>query len=166
MTKSDLLGLAQWGAHREVAAIEQRLHALQREFPDIFVVNESIVLLKAELRSSDNGLAPRKKNFKYSASWTPARRAKQAKVMRKRLKAMHGRLTKKKPKRTLWKDRWYARLKKRGPEQLSISAHALRTASATLLTSADSYLKDGTIKKQKSGLYAAGPAPKEIETTS
>jgi hypothetical protein len=161
MRRSDLLRLAQYGAHREVAEIEQRLDTLQRQFPDIFVSDERIVLLKAELRHSENGAAPKHatRNANISASWTPERRAKQARRMSAWMRRKHGpKKSKKKSKKTpqkLWKDIWLERLQKHGHEKVGESAKVLGTVSANLLTSSRGYLKDGTIKKLGGGHYGA-----------
>jgi len=168
LTRRDLLRLAQYGAHREVVKIEQQLNELQKTFPDIFVSNERIVLLKAELRDSTNGhrSPSRTRATKIAAAWTPERRAKQARRMRAQMRKKHGtkkktskKTSKKKPE-DLWKNRWYARLRAHGPESVGTSAEALGTESANLLTGSQGYLTSGTIKKLGLGKYSAGPPPK------
>jgi len=183
MNRQELLRLAQWGARREVTRIERALNDLQRDFPDIFITTERVVLLKAELREEDsNGLSEAMR-----ASWTPERRAaasrrakkqrmweKSAKIKKKgakkrdykaereraaRRKAAAAAKTTKKNGKPKWKDRWFDQLQAHGPEAVGASAKALKTNSGTLLSSAEQYLKDGIIEKTGPGVYKAVARP-------
>ena len=166
MNKRDYRQLAEAGAQQRLAVIEKELNDLQRAFPNIFVSDERPLLLKAALR--DESVNGNRSTARYTAAWTPERRAAQAARMRKRAKdriyhqkyrqrkqhAAQG--TNKHKGKARWRERWYARLKKHGPEQVGVSAHALKTQSANLLTSATGWLKAGVIVKEGKGRYAVG----------
>lgn len=50
MTKEELRELAQWGMRKKLREIEEQLEDYRKEFPDLFVSDTKVVLLKAEAR--------------------------------------------------------------------------------------------------------------------
>lgn len=172
MTKQELRQLAAVGAQKQLAKIERDIDALQREFPDIFINNERVVLLKAEIRDAENGNGfHTKRRSAIAASWTQERRDAQAERMRARAtqktvqktpRAKRKKTTSKKAttRWSDWKGKWYERLLMHGPERVGDSAKALGVKnSATLLTGAVTYLKSGVIVKESKGVYRAGQSP-------
>jgi hypothetical protein len=168
MNKQDLKELARYGAERKLSHIEEDLKELHREFPDIFASGPPFVLLKAEQRKAAkdwpivaNGKVGRKKG--YNGDWTPERRAQQAEIMKARQVKMHrarwpkGTKKRRTPKKTPkqgWVLRWKQRLSEHGPERLFVTAAALGTQSANLVTSGRQAIADGEIVKQSDGSYA------------
>lgn len=187
MTKDSLRTLAEYGARHQVALIEKQLNDLQREFPNIFLTHERVLLLKAQERGNGNGAHRSAIAAKVSASWTPERKERAAKRMKAQQRKLQAAKREaeaardaKPTKATRWKkkakskrhasnghqklkNRWYERLLTHGPESVGVSAKALDTTSASLLTSADKYFERGVIVKDKTtkGIYAVGSAAPE-----
>ena len=90
-TREELLQFAQAGVRETVRGIERTIARLQREFPEV-MIGGTIALLKPEPRTDGQAWPhldveptrpPVKKGDGRRAAWTPARRKKQAALMRK-----------------------------------------------------------------------------------
>jgi hypothetical protein len=96
MTREELHTFAAAGVAQKIATIERELAVYHKEWPELFLSATVPQLLKPVLKNghSSNGThaaidaPPSSKQSKQIASWTPARRAKQARIMRRRQKAM------------------------------------------------------------------------------
>jgi pyruvate/2-oxoglutarate dehydrogenase complex dihydrolipoamide acyltransferase (E2) component len=117
MTKEELHALAAPGVAQKVAAMELELATYQKEWPELFISPTAPQLLKLPRRNGHNGHWPivvtkvtkkathaatapeptpptttinaELKRRKMRAAWTPERRAKMARLMKKRQKALH-----------------------------------------------------------------------------
>jgi hypothetical protein len=189
MNKAELRELAEWGVRRKLESIERQLAVLYDEFPNVFIGDAAPVFVRAETRESGNGWKPEMQDTlkrtpagaAISATWTPERRARASRLMKKRLRERGGSLRNPAPQKIRakkangqrngrrklkpggWKNRWYDRLEAMGGvENVGDSAKALKTTSAVLITSGNSWLKDGIIVKKGVGVYGIGK-PKPVE---
>lgn len=192
MNKEELRELAALGAKRKLESVERQLASLYAEFPDIFISDGPPMLVKAEAREDGNRwngkmqstLEYQRRSEGAKRSWTPARRAKSAKRMKKLLKERGGFLratdkqlatlqkkvkkataqkgTKARGVRKDWKNKWYARLEQVGTERLAESSKALGASPASLITAGKQWLKMGVLKKTKPGYYTVGK-PRPVE---
>jgi len=95
MTREELHTFAAAGIALKLVAIERELAAFHKEWPELFLSPTAPQLLKAPTKNGSNGhwppIAPTPdRAAAISATWTPARRAKQARLMKKvRSKQMH-----------------------------------------------------------------------------
>jgi hypothetical protein len=100
MTKEELHTFAAAGVAQRVGAIEQELAEYHKEWPDLFLSPTAPQLLRTTVngnghvrRASDIETMIAKVDGMIAAKrggvWTPERRAKQARLMKKRSKAMH-----------------------------------------------------------------------------
>jgi hypothetical protein len=94
MTKEELHSFAAAGVAQKLATMERELAGYHKEWPELFLSPTPPQLLKAPAKNGTNGHWPpltsaEKMSAAKKASWTPERRALQARLMKKRSKAMH-----------------------------------------------------------------------------
>ena len=107
--KMEMQEYARLGVRMHLEEIERQLAGLHRQFPDLFLGDTAPIFLRPEPKpngtstwptvqvsapevvgtNGGHGTNPSKASVSQKASWTPARRAKQAKMMKKRSLAMH-----------------------------------------------------------------------------
>jgi hypothetical protein len=179
MTKDELRALAARGVKDRLAEIERELARMHAEFPEAFASATAPIVLAAEARPSGNGWKAEHVETVRDAvaeghkrAWTPARRAKYSRMMKKRIRdeghPAKGNRRAKPPRGPArdWKNQWYTRLETHGPEGVAVSARALGTSSANLLTASKGWIKAGVIVKQGKkggpGPYAVGAARPDV----
>jgi hypothetical protein len=195
MNKAELHAFAAAGVAQKVAAIEQELAIYHREWPEMFLSPTAPQLLKAPLRNGNGTghwpivatkpapetagddavtierlLAERKVHAqRLKASWTPARRAKMARLMKQRSKAIH---KAKAAKRAVAKtggsrrgsrlggpvvDGIHAYLQAHGESSLKDLMAGVKKGASNVVTCMAAGLKSGRFTRVSKGRYALGP---------
>jgi hypothetical protein len=186
MNKAELHAFAAAGVAQKVAAIEQELGIYHREWPELFLSPTAPQLLKAPLRTYGTGnghwpivatkpheapaadaltidtlLAERHERHRNAvkASWTPARRAKQARLMKARRKGsaiLKGhRAGKRIGGRVV--DGVHAYLQAHGESSLKELMQATKTGASNVVSTMQSGLKSGRFVRVRKGRYTLGP---------
>jgi len=168
ITTAMLQQLAEAGIRQRVADIERELAAYHKVWPDVFISPTAPQLLKAPPKpEASNGHwpavtftlkpptpTPPTTKSKHAAAWTPARRAKQARLMKKYRAA--GVVTTKASAKRL--DKVQAYLTQHGESAIQdlMTAGGYKT-SAHIIGMMASGLKSGRFQRTGKGRYALGP---------
>jgi len=164
-TRDELQQFAIAGVRDRVRDIEKELHRMQREFPSIFITDAPLVLLAPEKRTDGKSWPLVKadhtaRNQKIAATWTPARRRKAAKMMKKTRAKMER--AKKNDGSKVWQQMQAALLA--APDQRATSKElqqAIGTNSVGIANSAKQH--DDLFKRVEQGVYTLTAKGKSSE---
>lgn len=166
MTKDELLELAAVGMKEKLWRMERQLAQIHRDFPQLFIGEAPPQFVRPELKNGSGHewpitVGPSETQKKISASWTPARRKRQAELLsaRRHLMTRHP----KKRGALIGKIRNYLEQRGGTANLTAITKGVKATGSSSIISAMQSSLKNGTLIKSGPGQYSLGPQSREAE---